>query len=184
MRRLRDDYKLGSAAARWAGGASAGLALAWLALTAAAVVIDQIGQLPPRPPTPAERKSATPGAMAKWRIVHDRLSHRLGYGPADFGAVWASRSGRICGVVTRREAGIYFRERFYTEDLTPFFGSDDERRFSRSWFDCVGDHWVDLLIGPDQTGFCAVPRNRTTALAALLCKPGPRTLVFSPRPSE
>jgi len=162
--------RFGSAAALWAGRVSGGLALTWLALTAAMTVVDQVGQLPPRRPTPEERSAAVPAALAKWSIISERLGRRLGYRSPEFGAVWASRSGRICGTVTRREAAIYFRERFYTEQLTPFFASDDERRFVRSWLDCVGDHWVDLQLASDETGFCAAPRNRSTMVAALICR--------------
>ncbi len=150
---------------------STAFALAWLALAAGAIVVDQIHQLPPRRPTPAERAAATPSAQAKWRIVHRRLTRRLTYGPPEFGAVWASRSGRICGVVTRLNAGVYFREPFYTEQLTPFFAGDDQRRFFHSWLDCVGDHWVDLRIDSDALGFCAVPRNKTSVIAKAICGP-------------
>jgi hypothetical protein len=150
---------------RW----STGLALAWLAVTTAAIVADQIHQLPPRPPTAAQSLSATPGADAKWRTVQGRLAQRLTYGPPEFGAVWASRSGRICGVVTRLDAGVYYREPFYTDQLTPFFASDDAHRFVRSWPDCVGDHWVDLKVASDQIGLCAVPRNLKLVTAPWMC---------------
>jgi len=64
----------------------------------------------------------------------------------------------------------YFREPFYTEGTTPFFARDDDDRFLRSWVDCVGDHWVDLRIGSDELGFCAVPRMQKTVLGRAICK--------------
>jgi hypothetical protein len=170
MRRSGKKRQPLAAARLLAGPLGAGFALAWLAVAAASIVADQLRQLPPRPPTAAERATATPGARAKWRIVSGRLTQRLAYHPAEFGAVWASRSGRICGVVTRLDAGVYYREPFYTEQLTPFFAGEDQRRFFHTWLDCVGDHWVDLRIDSDQVGFCAVPRNQTSAIAAVLCR--------------
>lgn len=169
MRRLDEKRKSGSVAQLSAGRLSTGFALAWIALTITAIVVDQIRQLPPRPPTTAERLAATPSANARWRIIHGRMARRLAYGPPEFGAVWASRSGRICGVVTRLEAGVYFREPFYTEQLTPFFATDNEYRFVRSWLDCVGDHWVDLQTGSDEIGLCAVPRNLASVTGPGMC---------------
>jgi hypothetical protein len=162
--------KLGSRAGQAVSRLGAGLALAWLAVSSAAIVIDQIHQLPPRRPSPAERAAATPSAQANWRAVYGQLSRRLTYAPPEFGAVWASRSGRICGVVTRLNAGVYYREPFYTDHRVPYFASEDERRFFHTWLDCVGDHWVDLQVASDALGFCAVPRNRTSAIAAVLCR--------------
>lgn len=169
MRRPNKTHKSGFAAALSADRLGGGLALTLLALTAAAIVADQIHQLPPRAPTQVERSSATPGANTKWQTVYGRLAQRLTYGPPELGAVWASRSGRICGVVTRLDAGVYFREPFYTEQLTPLFASDDEYRFVHSWLDCVGDHWVDLQVASDEIGLCAVPRNLRLVTAAAMC---------------
>jgi hypothetical protein len=163
------NHKLGSVVRLWAIRSSTGFALAWIALSTVAIVADQIRQLPPRRPTAAERIAATPAAQARWRTVSGRLAERLTYGPAEYGAVWASRSGRICGIVTRLDSGVYFREPFFTDPVQPFFARDDGRRFFHAWVDCVGDHWVDLRIGPDDLGFCAVPRNKPSVLARAIC---------------
>jgi hypothetical protein len=153
----------------WTVRVSTAVALASLAATAVAVVSDP-NQYPPRRPTPAESAAAAPGAKTKWAAVYARLETRLGYSPLELGAVWASRSGRICGTVRRRDAGIDFRTHFYTEGPVTYLAGDDLRRYFRTWIDCVGDHWVDLRIGSDETGFCAADRSRKSAIAALLCR--------------
>lgn len=170
MHALGTTSKRGAKVGQWAVRLSTGFALAWLAVASAMILADQIRQLPPRPPTPAERAAATPGAQVLWRTVSRRLAQRLPYHPAEFGAVWASRSGRLCGVATRLNAGVYYRERFFTDGRTTYFSSDDERRFLRAWTDCVGDHWVILKDDSDATGFCAVPRNQRSVIAAVICR--------------
>jgi hypothetical protein len=171
MQRLDTTFRLSSPAAlALVSRLGAGFALAWLAFASVAIVLDQIHQLPPRRPTPAERAAATPEAEARWRTVRGQLARRLTYRPPEFGAVWASRSGRICGVVTRLDAGVYDREPFYTDQQTLFFARDDQWRFFHTWLDCVGDHWVDLRIDSDALGFCAVPRNQTSVIAAAICR--------------
>ena len=169
MHRSDTKRRRAETARRLAAPVVSALALGWIALSVGVIVADQIRQLPPRRPTPAERAAATPAAQAKWRIVSARLARRLTYRPADYGAVWSARSGRICGVVTRLDSGVYFRERFYTDALTPYFPDDDDDRFVPAWLDCVGDHWVDLKIDSDDLGFCAVPRNKPSVLAKAVC---------------
>jgi hypothetical protein len=79
-----------------------------LALIAVQIVLDQIALLPPKPPTPAQSAAARPWAMARWRAVYPNLAARLpaDSAPLQLGKVWATRTGRLCGLVDRREEGV------------------------------------------------------------------------------
>lgn len=52
------------------------------------------------PASSAEAARDRPRAEAEWRIARRHLEARLGQGdPLELGAVWFTRSGRICGIV-------------------------------------------------------------------------------------
>ncbi len=156
------------------------LLLVLFALAAAQIVWEQVKLLPPRPPTRAEVIAATPKAEADWRIVRARLARRLyrppfDVAPMELGAVWATRSGRICGLVNDQQAGVDNMTRFYTVGLTPMLQDDDLFRFFNEWMTCLGDYWVDLHPGTEKTGLCASPRGRSTVLGRIICQAQPVT---------
>lgn len=143
---------------------------AWLAVATVAIVRDQISLLPPRPPTPAEVTAAPPRAKANWRLVYASLFRRLPDPPPELGSVWATRTGRICGLVSRRESGVDSMTPFYTVGLYPLLRDDDQRRYFHDWMDCIGDHWVQMHTGTEKAGFCASAHGRASVLGHLLCQ--------------
>ena len=55
------------------------------------------------PPSPAQAARYAPLARTNWRIVHANLEARLQQSnPLELGAVWSTRTGRICGLVNGR----------------------------------------------------------------------------------
>lgn len=155
------------------------LMIGWLGLTVAVIVYEQIAMLPLPPPTPAQLEAATPGARADWAVVYAQLHRRIPRPPPELGRVWATRSGRICGYVNSREAGVDFMTPFFTVGRRPVLREDDEHLYFREWLSCLGDYWVDLHAGTEDTGFCASRHGRSSVLGELLCdrKPPPRSLV-------
>ncbi len=149
-----------------------GLAVLWVLLMAVGVIRDQIVLLPPRPPTPAETAAARPQATANWAVVYRRLAARLPPPtPPEVGAVWATRTGQICGLVDDRESAVDNMTPFYTIDLKPVLRSDDEAQYIKFWLKCRYDHWVDLHFGTEQTGLCATRRGQSSVIGRLICAP-------------
>jgi len=137
--------------------------LAWGAVIWGLAIHDVIAQLPPRPPTPAEVAASRPRAEAKWRIVRAMLVSRLDQRvPLEFGAVWSTRTGVICGLVNGWGSfgGLTGMTRFIAVGDTPAFIEDapndqSANRFNTRWFTCRFDPWVVLRGGSAETGFCA-----------------------------
>ena len=158
----------------------------WMGLTVALIVGEQIAMLPPPPPTPAQVAAATPKAQADWRLVYAQLYRRLDHrsfetGP-ELGKVWATRDGRICGYVNKREAAVDNMMPFFTVGLRPVLRSDDPRRYFRDWLSCIGNHWVELHAGSEESGTCASRHGRETELGRELCNPEPPGVRTSPGP--
>lgn len=121
-------------------------------------------------PSPAEAVYAVPRAQAEWRIVRANLETRLNQtNPLELGAVWSTRTGRICGIVNGRGSfgGLSSMVRFYTDARQPVFHQDvDHVAFQRQWFDCRRDQYVALHAGTTEPGFCgsALGRRRCYAV--------------------
>ena len=137
--------------------------LVWGALVWGLVIQDAIARLPPRPPTPAEVAAGRPHAEAKWRIVRAMLVGRLDQrAPLEFGAVWSTRTGTICGLVNGWGSfgGLTAMTRFIAVNDTPAFVEDTRddqaaQTFDRRWLKCRDDPWIVLRGGSAETGFCA-----------------------------
>ncbi len=137
--------------------------LAWGSVIWALAIGDVIAQLPPRPPTPAEVAAGRPRAEVKWRIVQAMLISRLDQrGPLEFGAVWSTRTGVICGLVNGWGSfgGLTAMTRFIAVADTPAFVEDAPNaqaaeRFNAQWSTCRYDPWIVLRGGSADTGFCA-----------------------------
>jgi hypothetical protein len=137
--------------------------LAWGAVIWALAICDVIAQLPPRPPTPSEVAAGRPRAEAKWRIVRAILVARLDQrAPLEFGAVWSTRTGVICGLVNGWGSfgGLTGMTRFIAGSDTPAFVEDAPnaeaaKRFNTQWVICRFDPWIVLRGGSAETGFCA-----------------------------
>jgi hypothetical protein len=148
--------------------------LGWGALIWGLVIGDVIAELPPRPPTPAEVAAGRPRAEAKWRIVRAMLVGRLDQrSPLEFGAVWATRTGVVCGLVNGWSSfgGLTGMTRFIAVTDTPAFIYDapsDEaaKRFNLQWVTCRSDPWIVLRDGSPETGFCATRMGQRLCAAA------------------
>lgn len=110
------------------------------------------------PPSPAQAARYAPLARTNWRIVHANLEARLQQSsPLELGAVWSTRTGRICGLVNGRGSfgGLTAMARFYTVDQQPVFHRDiDHLSFQHEWFQCRRDPYVMLNQGTMEPGFC------------------------------
>ena len=148
------------------GGVAGWVMLGLILVLTVMVVREQVALLPPRPPTPAERAAARPGAMRAWRVVAARLQTRFADKPLEVGEVWATRTGRVCGVADERKTNTDDMERFYTTpDLQPHMQDDDQYAFMGVWKACLDDRWVEIRAGSEQTGLCASARGRSSILA-------------------
>jgi hypothetical protein len=160
MRRIDDEHP----AQRLELLAGVGM-VGMMAMAAVQIAVDQVEILPPRPPTPAERAAAYPKALAAWRIALPRLAARVpaydGF-PLEFGKVWATRTGQLCGLINDREAGVDRMEPFYTVKTRLLLRDDDLLGYFRAWRRCAQDEWVILHPGTTYTGLCASPRARKT----------------------
>lgn len=110
------------------------------------------------PASPEELQAESPRARANWGLVRSHLETRLNQTrPLDLGAVWATRSGQICGLVNGRGSfgGLTGMVRFYTVSQTPVFHHDVEHlQFQHAWFQCQRDRRIALHHGADEPGFC------------------------------
>lgn len=110
------------------------------------------------PPTAAQMLVEKPRARAEWGHVRANLKARLNQAsPLDLGAVWATRTGRVCGLVNGRGSfgGLTGMVRFYSVDRVPVFHRDvDHEAFQYAWFECARDRWVRLREGSEEPGFC------------------------------
>jgi len=148
--------------------------LAWGALIWGLAIRDVIAQLPPRPPTQAEIAAGRPKAQAKWRIVRAMLVSRLDQrAPLEFGAVWSTRTGVICGLVNGWGSfgGLTSMTRFIAEEDTPAFIEDARNDqavmgFKAQWATCRSDPWIVLRGGSAETGFCATRIGRQRCIEA------------------
>jgi len=151
---------------RRVGAVAGGVMLGLVLLLTVMIVREQIALLPPRPPTPAESAAARPWATHDWQVVAARLQTRFSDKPLELGEVWATRTGRICGVVDERKSNTDDMERFYTTpDLRPHMQDENLYAFIGVWGQCLDDRWVELHAGSEQTGLCASARGRSSILA-------------------
>jgi hypothetical protein len=85
--------------------------------------------------------------------------------PLEYGAVWATHSGRICGMVMGWGSfgGLSGMTPFYVWRGRPSFSPDvSEEDFAPGWRDCVGDPWIELVQGSMESGWCASAAGRKT----------------------
>jgi hypothetical protein len=142
--------------------AAGAIVFTFLGLIAVRIVLDQIALLPPKPPTKAQSAAARPWALACWHALYPKLAARLpaGSAPLEFGKVWATRTGRLCGLVNRREERVDDMVPFYTLNGRPMLQDDDVFTYFQIWPRCAFDEWVVLHPGTTYTGFCASARGR------------------------
>ena len=129
-------------------------ALALLALTfAAGLIYDRV-----------HKEVARPEAMRAWAHAQDVLVRRLHQGePLELGAVWATHSGMICGLVNGRHSfsGLAGMTPFAVEGDHAVFALDQSAlNFASYWRDCMTDQWIPVRDGSMQAGGCATELGR------------------------
>ncbi|MFY8208205.1 MAG: hypothetical protein ACOVOE_02550 [Caulobacter sp.] len=119
--------------------------------------------------TPEQAARYAPLARTNWRMVHANLEARLQQtNPLELGAVWSTRTGRICGLVNGRGSfgGLTAMARFYTVNQQPVFHRDtDHLSFQHEWFQCRRDPYVMLNQGTMEPGFCGTELGRRRCYA-------------------
>ena len=107
----------------------------------------------------SEHDRAAPEVRRHWAVAQRALAARLSQpGPLEFGEVWRTRSGLICGVVNGRGSfgGLTGMTPFYVQTDKPVFALDvSAADFAPGWRDCVADHWFEIVVGSPEVGFCA-----------------------------
>jgi hypothetical protein len=112
------------------------------------------------------RAGAHARGQAAWAAVQPAMVARLKQGrPLEYGAVWATHSGRICGMVMGWGSfgGLSAMTPFYVWQGRPTFSPDaSEQDFAPGWRECVGDPWIELVQGSMESGWCASPQGQKT----------------------
>ncbi len=88
--------------------------------------------------------------------------------PLEFGAVWATHTGRICGLVNGYGSfgGLSGMTLFYVNDGKATFAPDvTGAAFAPGWSECSRDNWVEVLPGSMETGYCATRKGRARCQA-------------------
>ena len=103
--------------------------------------------------------AATADAVAAWRRAQPAIIARLAQPrPPEYGAVWSTHKGRICGLVNGWGSfgGLAGMTDFYIWKGKPTFKPDvPPEAFARGWGECGEDTWIDLVKGSMQPGWCA-----------------------------
>ncbi len=127
--------------------AAGGLAAAALALLGGYYVKDAVDHGP-----------ATAAAQRKWTAARPAIAARLKQGSLEFGAVWATHTGVICGMVNGRGSfgGLTGMTPFYVGAGAPVYALDETAEaFAPGWSHCMRDSWITILPGSKSAGYCA-----------------------------
>jgi hypothetical protein len=113
--------------------------------------------------TDAKAKAvATTRARARFVTVKAAMEQRLHQPhPIQLGAVWATHTGRICGLVYGEGSfsGLTGMTPFYADGNKPTFALDtDPDAFAPDWVACGQDIWVVVVPGSTEEGVCGVPK--------------------------
>ena len=106
------------------------------------------------------RERVRPSIAGRWDRARQVLSVRLHQqpDPLEFGAVWATHSGMIRGMVNGRGSfgGLAGMTPFAVEGDRAIFALDyTALSFAPYWRDCMTDQWIKVLDGSMQAGGCA-----------------------------
>jgi hypothetical protein len=111
------------------------------------------------------RDQVRPGILRSWKTARRVVAGRLRQPePLEFGAVWATHSGLICGVVNGWGSfgGLTGMTPFVvTGDRAIFLMDVDPTVFAPYWRQCIADRWITVLPGSMETGFCATRRGQS-----------------------
>jgi hypothetical protein len=112
------------------------------------------------------RDAAKASALAAWRRAQPAIVARLAQPkPPEYGAVWSTHKGRICGLVNGWGSfgGLAGMTDFYVWHGKPTFKTDvSPEAFARAWGECAEDTWIELVRGSMQPGWCATRQGAKT----------------------
>jgi hypothetical protein len=104
------------------------------------------------------RQMVRPSVERSWpparRLVAGRLRQAE---PLEFGAVWATRSGMICGLVNGWGSfgGLTGMTPFAVAHGRAVFLADvGQLAFASYWRSCIDDPWITLIEGSMKPGYC------------------------------
>jgi len=110
--------------------------------------------------------AAKASALAAWRRAQPVIAARLAQpSPPEYGAVWSTHKGRICGLVNGWGSfgGLAGMTDFYVWKGKPTFKPDvPPEAFARAWGECGEDTWIELVKGSMQPGWCATRQGAKT----------------------
>ncbi len=114
----------------------------------------------------AGRAAAHARAERVWVQVQPAMVARLNQGmPLEYGAVWATHSGLVCGLVNGWGSfgGLSGMTPFYVWKGKPTFAPDTHGDdFAPGWRQCVIDPWIEVVKGSMETGWCATRQGAKT----------------------
>ena len=109
---------------------------------------------------PQARVAAERGAKVRFPLIHAAIVKRLAQPhPIELGAVWATHSGRICGLVNGEGSfsGLTGMTPFYADGTRVTFALDSNPDvFDGRWMDCSQDKWIMIVDGTTVEGICGV----------------------------
>jgi hypothetical protein len=110
--------------------------------------------------------AAKASAFAAWRRAQPAIAARLAQpNPPEYGAVWSTHKGLICGLVNGWGSfgGLAGMTDFYVLNGKPTFKPDvPPEAFARAWGECGEDTWIELVKGSMQPGWCATRQGAKT----------------------
>ena len=116
------------------------------------------------------REALRPRILSSWPRTRQLLAARLHQGdPLEFGAVWATHSGMICGLVNGRHSfsGLAGMTPFAVDgDQTVFALDQTALNFASYWRQCMTDRWITILDGSMEAGGCATKLGQARCITA------------------
>ena len=117
------------------------------------------------------REMVRPAIAGRWDHARKTLSGRLHQqpDPLEFGAVWATHSGMICGLVNGRGSfgGLAGMTPFAVDGDRAVFALDHTAlSFAPYWRDCMTDQWIKVLDGSMRAGGCATRLGQQRCVTA------------------
>lgn len=107
-------------------------------------------------------QAARGAAIERWRVQKPRLAQALKQKRLELGAVWATRDGRVCGLVNGWGSfgGLTGMTQFYTDGDRFMFSARRPQGFHTIWQGCQADRWQSLHVGSEERGFCGTRLGR------------------------
>jgi hypothetical protein len=110
------------------------------------------------------RERARPAIEEHWKAARQAVADRLKQTePLEFGAVWATHSGLVCGVVNGRGSfgGLTGMTPFAVDGNHAVFALDvSPLQFAPYWRACITDQWITILEGSMEASWCATRRGQ------------------------